>query len=397
MAQRGDSGSRGGSGDDGYDWLYSGKGGAAGGSGGSRGGGHDDAEATQVIPTGAGSGRSSGRGPDQGAPTSIAPEPGRERTARRSKEKAPKTARSKRRRGPLWWLKWVLLAYLVFLLAVPLWAYSTVSKVDAEPDGDRPEDEGGKNYLVVGSDERPGLAGRRTDTIMLLHIGSGPNVLMSIPRDSNVEIPGRGTNKINAAFAFGGPKLLVRTVESSTGIHVDDYVEIGFTGMINLVDAVGGIEICPKQDMKDPDAKLDIQAGCQEADGETALGYARSRKLFQTGDIQRAENQREVVSSIGQEILSWQTFVNPVRYYNVVTGGADSVRLGEQTGPVDVARFGFAMNRVDGEAGMTCTVPVANLNVDWDPERSEQLFGYLQRDEAGDIPEGLCTPNGLPK
>ena len=135
---------------------------------------------------------------------------------------------------------------------------------------------------------------------MLLHIGSGPNVLMSIPRDSNVEIPGRGTNKINAAFAFGGPKLLVRTVESSTGIHVDDYVEIGFTGMVNLVDAVGGIEICPKQDMKDPDAKLDIEAGCQEADGETALGYARSRKLFQTGDIQRAENQREVVSSIGR-------------------------------------------------------------------------------------------------
>ena len=89
MAQRGDSGSRGGSGDDGYDWLYSGKGGAPGqgGSGGTGRGGHDDAEATQVIPTGAGSGRSSGRGPDQGPPTSIAPEPGRGRTARRSKEK----------------------------------------------------------------------------------------------------------------------------------------------------------------------------------------------------------------------------------------------------------------------------------------------------------------------
>lgn len=405
MAQRGDSGSRGGSGDDGYDWLYSGKGGAAasgrGRSGRSSGGGHDDAEATQVIPTGAGSGRSSGRGSGQGPPTSIAPEPGRGRTARRSgrqgKEKAPRTARTKRRRGPLWWLKWVLLAYLVFLVAVPLWAYSTVSKVDAEPGGERPEDEGGKNYLVVGSDERPGLAGRRTDTIMLLHIGSGPNVLMSIPRDSNVEIPDRGTNKINAAFAFGGPKLLVRTVEANTGIHVDDYVEIGFTGMINLVDAVGGIEICPEQAMKDPEAKLNIDAGCQEADGETALGYARSRKLFQTGDIQRAQNQREVVSSIGREVLSWQTFVNPLRYYNTVTGGADSVRLGEQTGPIDTARFGFAMNRVDGEAGMTCTVPIANFNVDWDPERSEQLFGFLQRDEADQIPKGLCTPTGQPR
>ena len=162
MAQRGDSGSRGGSGDDGYDWLYSGKGGASGGASGS-GGSHDDAEATQVIPAGAGTGRSAGGGSDQGPPPSIAPEPGRERTARRTKEKpARAAARSKRRRGPLWWLKWMLLAWLVFLIAVPLWAYSTVSKVDAEPNGERPEDEGGKNYLVVGSDERPGLAGRRT-------------------------------------------------------------------------------------------------------------------------------------------------------------------------------------------------------------------------------------------
>ena len=110
-------------------------------------------------PTGAGSGRSSGRGSDQGPPTSIAPEPGRDRTARRSKEKAPRTARSKRRRGPLWWLKWVLVAYLVFLVAVPLWAYSTVSKVDAEPSGERPEDEGGGvgSVLVEGK-----LSGERT-------------------------------------------------------------------------------------------------------------------------------------------------------------------------------------------------------------------------------------------
>jgi LCP family protein required for cell wall assembly len=293
-------------------------------------------------------------------------------------------------------LKWLLVAWVVFLLAVPVWAYFTVSKVDAEPPGDRPEDEGGTNYLVVGSDERPGLAGRRTDTIMLLHTGKGPNVLMSIPRDSIVEIPERGTGKINAAFAFGGPRLLVRTVEQSTGIHVDDYVEIGFTGLVKLVDAVGGVEICPEEAINDPLAELDVEAGCQEADGDTALGYARTRK-FGSGDIQRGQNQREVVSSIGSEILSWQTFVNPVRYYRTVTGGAESVRLGEGTGPFAAAKFAVAMNRVEGDAGMTCTVPIADFAVNWDRERADQLFGHLQRNEADEIPEGLCTATGQPE
>ncbi len=383
MAQRGGSGSRGGSGDDGYDWLYGGKGPRGGGP---APGGSNDSEPTQVLPS-AGSSRSAGgsRG-GTAPPPSIAKEPGRERPQRTRR----------RRPGALKVVKWLLLAWLVFLIAVPVWAYFGVTKVDAEPNGERPEDEGGTNYLVVGSDERPGLAGRRTDTIMLLHTGSGPNVLMSIPRDSLVEIPDHGTTKINAAFAFGGPRLLVRTVEQNTGIHVDDYVEIGFTGLVNLVDAVGGITICPKQAINDPLAKLDVEAGCQEADGDTALGYARTRK-FGTGDIQRGQNQREVVSAIGSEMLSWKTIVNPVRYYNVVTGGAESVRIGEQTGPLAVAKFGYAMNRVDGEAGMTCTVPIADLAVNWDPERSEELFGLIQRNEAGDIPSELCTPTGQPE
>jgi anionic cell wall polymer biosynthesis LytR-Cps2A-Psr (LCP) family protein len=167
--------------------------------------------------------------------------------------------------------------------------------------------------------------------------------------------------------------------------------------MVDLVDAVGGITICPKQDMKDPLAKLDIDKGCQEADGRTALGYARSRKLFATGDIQRAQNQREVVSAIGSEILSWKTFLNPVRYYRTMTGGAESVRLGQDTGPFAVAKFGVAMNRVDGEAGMTCGVPIADLAVNWDQERSQRLFGLIQGNEAGKIPRALCTPTGQPR
>ena len=87
--------------------------------------------------------------------------------------------------------------------------------------------------------------------------------------------------------------------------------------------------------MRDPLAHLDIKAGCQDADGKTALGYARSRHTQQLGDIGRAQHQREVVSAIGSEVVSWKTVVNPVRYWRVMTGGAQSVRVSDGTGPSD--------------------------------------------------------------
>ena len=218
----------------------------------------------------------------------------------------------------------LLLLWLVFLVAVPLIAWNKVSKIDAMPDGDRPGDQPGTTYLLVGSDSRAdlsaeerkelntgGAAGQRTDTIMLLHTGDGPNLLMSIPRDSLVPIPGHGTTKINAAYAFGGPKLLVRTIEAATGIRIDSYVEIGFGGFVGLVDAVGGIEICPKEDMVDADANLSIKKGCQDVDGEVALAYARSRHAQQLGDLDRAAHQREVVAAVGKKAVSPLSVVNP--------------------------------------------------------------------------------------
>jgi LCP family protein required for cell wall assembly len=285
---------------------------------------------------------------------------------------------------------------VAFLVAVPVYAWTTVSKVNAEPGGNRPAEQSGTTYLLVGSDARKGLDGRRTDTIMLLHTGDGPNLLMSIPRDSLVEVPGHGVTKINAAFAFGGPKLLVRTVEGSTGIKIDDYVEIGFRGFVKLVDAVGGVQICPETAMKDEKASLDIPEGCQNADGPTALGYARSRQTQSLGDIDRARHQREVVSAIGSEVVSWQTFVNPLRYWNVVNAGASSVRVSDGTGPVAAGRFALGMTRVDGKSGLTCGVPIADLAVNWDPERSEQLFQLIREDRTDEVTKDLCLPTGMP-
>jgi len=321
--------------------------------------------------------------------------------------------RPRRRRGAGFWIRIVLallLLWVIYLVAVPLLAWSKVDKVDYEPSGQRPDDQPGTTYLLVGSDSRAGLskeqrkdlstgnaAGQRTDTIMLLHTGSGPNLLMSIPRDSLVDIPGHGNTKINAAYAYGGPKLLVKTIEQNTGIKVDDYVEIGLGGVVDMVDAVGGIEICPTAAMKDKLAGLDIKKGCQEADGPTALGYARSRHTSSLGDIDRAKHQREVVSAVGHEVVSPWTVINPFRYWNVVMAVPDSFAFGEGTGPLRAAMWASAMTKVNGDNGLTCGVPISDLAVHWDPQRSKQMFGYIQQDQSDEIPKSLCTPSGLPK
>jgi LCP family protein required for cell wall assembly len=298
--------------------------------------------------------------------------------------------------------------WLVFLVAVPILAWQRLATVDATPDAKRPDEQGGTTYLLVGSDSRQGLtraqkrrlgtgsaAGRRTDTIMLLHTGAGPNLLLSIPRDSIVDVPGEGSAKINSAYALGGPDLLVETVEANTGIRVDDYVEIGFSGFVDVVDAVGGIRICPAQRMKDRRAALDIAKGCQEADGRVALGYARSRYTSGLGDIARARRQREVVSAIGAEAVSPWTVLNPVRYTRLALAGASSVKVGEDTGLFSALRFALAMTRVDGANGLTCTVPILDLDGNWDPDRSRRLFRLIAEDRTQDVTRRLCRASGL--
>ncbi|WP_028642880.1 LCP family protein [Nocardioides sp. URHA0020] len=322
--------------------------------------------------------------------------------------------RPPRRRGFRFYLRIVLallLLWVAYLVVVPFYAWSKVDKVAFEPKVGRPAEQPGTTYLMVGSDSRAGLtkeqrkeyatgnaAGQRTDTIMLLHTGSGPNLLMSIPRDSIVDIPGHGTGKINAAYAYGGAKLLVKTIEQETGIRVDQYAEVGLGGVVSMVDAVGGIEICPTFRMKDRLAGLNIKKGCQQVDGRVALAYARSRHTDpRYGDITRAKHQREVVSAVGSEVLSPATFINPFRYWDVMMATPDTFTFGEGMSTIDAGRWALAMTRVNGDKGLTCGVPISDLAVHWDPVRSKRMFRYIKQDKTDDMPKSLCTPTGLPR
>lgn len=350
--------------------------------------------------------RETGR-PRQSAPAQTPPPPPSRPAPPRPE---PQPARPGRKRRPHVgrWIVAAIVLWVVYLVAVPLWAFSTIHKVDASPQGERPAAQPGTTYLLVGSDSRAGLSaeqrkqlttgdagGQRTDTIMLLHTGSGPSTLISIPRDSLVPIPGHGTTKINAAYAYGGPRLLIRTLEQDTGLRIDDYIEIGFGGYVNAVDAVGGVEICPKRDIKDRDSGLDVKKGCQQVEGIQALAWSRARHPFPTGDIARAQHQREVVAQIGSKVKSPWTVLNPVRYYRLNKAATSSVSVGEGTGPLAMVGFARGMTGVTGGGGKTCSMPIRDLAVHWDRDRALQLLKLVKEDRTGDIPKNLCTPTGL--
>ncbi|MBB5958373.1 LCP family protein required for cell wall assembly [Saccharothrix tamanrassetensis] len=300
----------------------------------------------------------------------------------------------------------IILVVLVLLLAftIGLWVYvdSSLRRIDALPDYQgRPADTPGTNWLLVGSDARDDLTeeqkaalstgdagGRRTDTIMVLHIpaGSGKSTLVSVPRDSYVDIPGNGKNKINAAFAFGGPSLLVQTVEGATGLRIDHYMEIGFGGFAGIVDAVGGVDICVKEPMNDPLAGLDLQPGCpQELNGAQALGFVRTR-AFATADLQRVQNQREFLSALSDKATSVGTLANPFRAFPLLFAATDSMSVDDDDHLHNLAGMAFGMaggvDNVTVPVGGTPTVPGAGSVVQWDRTNALRLFGALEKDEA---------------
>lgn len=301
----------------------------------------------------------------------------------------------------------MLAAVLVWLIAVPVYAWSQIDRVDDVPAGDRPAEQPGTTFLLVGSDSREGLtkaerkklgtgsvAGQRTDTIMILSIPPGGKpALISVPRDSYVPIPDNGTNKINAAYAFGGPQLLVQTVEQNTGLRIDGYTEIGFGGFVNVIDALGGIEMCLPKAIKDRDSHIDLPKGCQDLGGTDALGYVRMRKADPLGDLGRVKRQREMLAAIAKEAASPMTVLNPVRYWRLVTASADAVTIGEDTTFLEMASMANAMRIISSGQGLTLTVPVANSDaptpvgsaVLWDEKESTAMFSDLARGDTSDL------------
>lgn len=302
----------------------------------------------------------------------------------------------------------VLLVLIIgWLVGVPAYAWQQVSRVDDAPSGSRPAQQPGSTFLLVGSDSRAGLtkaerkklgtgstAGQRTDTIMLVSVPPGGKpALISLPRDSYVPVPGHGQDKINAAFAFGGPKLLEQTVEQSTGLRIDGYLEVGFGGFVNVIDALDGIRMCLPKAIKDSDSHLDLPKGCQTLGGTEALGYVRMRKADPRGDLGRVERQRAMLAAVATKAASPATVVNPVRYWRLNTATAKSVTLGQDTSLAQVASLALAMRTIANGDGLTLTVPVSNPDAStpvgsavlWDDAKAKAMFADVARGDTSDL------------
>jgi LCP family protein required for cell wall assembly len=273
----------------------------------------------------------------------------------------------------------------------------------------RPAASAGQNWLIAGSDSRQGLSrkeerklatgfdvsGQRSDTIMILHIPSngGPPVLVSLPRDSWVPIPGFGDNKINAAYSLGGPELLAKTVQNVTGLRISHYMGIGFGGFVNVVNAVGGVRMCIKMRLDDPASGLHLHKGCQTLNGDQALGYVRTRHLYANQDLQRVQDQRLFLRALLTKLTSPGVMLNPFAALPAASGAASTLTVDQGTSLYQLVEVAFALRHPE-----TTTVPIANSNfvtptgedaVEWDPAQATQLFSALKNDQA--VPRDLLT------
>lgn len=163
------------------------------------------------------------------------------------------------------------------------------------------------NMLLLGSDARtddPDM-GARTDTIILVRVDATTNTIsmVSIPRDTKVTIPGVGDAKFNAAYTYGGASGTIAAVKQLTGVDIDHYAEINFEGLVDLIDAIGGIDVMVEERIDDPDAgPVVIEEGMQHLDGTAALTFARTRH-YVDGDYTRQRHQRMVIEAIMHRAL----------------------------------------------------------------------------------------------
>lgn len=315
---------------------------------------------------------------------------------------APRVGKQNSKRTPR--AKRVLGILLALILAWPvglmIWANSQINRTAALSDA---RNTPGTTYLLVGSDSRADgpigddTEGQRSDTIIVLHRArNGQTAMISLPRDTLVTIPGVGDNKLNASYAIGGPQLLVQTVEGLTGLTVDHYVEIGMGGVVSVVDAVGGVELCLDYDVNDPLSELVWTAGCHTVDGRQALAFARMRHSDPMGDIGRAARQRQVIAATVRAAATPSTAFNPLRQAGLVSAGVNALTVGEGTNILNLGMLGLAFVRASGDSGFTGAPPIASMGHDAGSIGSVVLLADSAPDFFARLASGKLTPEDFP-
>jgi LCP family protein required for cell wall assembly len=282
---------------------------------------------------------------------------------------------------------------------------ASLSRIDAGTSGTPAS--GPVNILLVGVDTRSGLtrqqqlrlhvgnvAGTNTDTMMLIHVPADRQSIqvVSLPRDSWVNVPGYGMNKINAAYGLGGPPLMVSTVEQATGLTINDYVEVEFAGFVRVIDELGGVNVCLPFAVNDSDSGLQLSAGPHHVDGVTALKFARDRHSFATSDLARIADQQQLLASLFAQATAAGVLANPVRLNQLVSSVTASVTVDRG---FNVTQLASELRDIKPDSVTFATVPIATPDyqtptgesaVLWNQAAAAALFHRLSTDS------GLAPP-----
>lgn len=294
---------------------------------------------------------------------------------------------------------------LVSTLALGSWpAAGAVSADDPAPSAGARH---GTNWLVVGIDSREGLSTAEknrlnvggkgcncTDVMMLVHLSQDERraSIVSLPRDSyvayaNTEPVRKG--KINGAYALGRGPLTVATVEKATGLHIDHYLETGFTGFEQAINGLGGAVVCTDKPLKDENSGLDITAGVHHTDGRGTLQYVRARHINRPGDLGRVRRQQRMVSDLLAKLRADRALAGPATAFDTARKLLKSVRTDDRTGIWDVARIGWILGRMDPSRTEFATVPIKEFDyrvpgvgstLIWHEPRSRALWAALAAD-----------------
>jgi LCP family protein required for cell wall assembly len=250
----------------------------------------------------------------------------------------------------------------------------------AIPEAERPAKQPGNGltFLLVGLDRRsevpttganaegavwkPGE--QRSDSLMLVRITADRSrvYVVSIPRDSWVPIPGHDLAKINAAFSYGGPTLLVRTVEKLTGIRIDHLAVIDWDGFRSLTDAVGGVTITIPEDTYDSARRRQWRSGTYTLPGDDALDYVRQRYGLPNGDFDRVARQQNFLRALMDKALQQETLTNPVRLTRMLGSVTDAVTVDDTLSNNDLRSLALSLRHVRGGDVTFLTAPHAGLD-----------------------------------
>ncbi|WP_026122844.1 LCP family protein [Nocardiopsis halotolerans] len=284
----------------------------------------------------------------------------------------------------------------------------TTAQVDTDA-WDRPTSvEGVMNLLILGSDIRSGenaeygeAEGERPDTILIasINVDSGAATLVNLPRDLIVDLPAceavegyqgmsAHSGMINSAMTYGGVGCQWKTVETITGIHLDHFVMMDFGGFKDMVDAIGGVEMCIPAPIDDPKAKLSLEAGTQTLNGEESLGYVRSRYGQGDGsDLSRIDRQQEFMGAMLRQVLSSEVMTSPVTITNFLGAVTDSVTTDEELTVDIMTDMAIAMREVDLGNVQFVTAPNGQHPTDQyrlalSQPAASQLFAAINSGEA---------------